>query len=99
MFPRLILSLYYLDRYILVGLEEVSSSSLGIRPSLRLTVRDSGRGISPEFLEKGIFRAFSQENSNAQGVGLGLNICAEIVRSQEGCIEVDSCIGVSSLPI
>lgn len=55
-----------------------------------LRVSDSGRGMSKEFLERDLFRAFSQEDSFVEGTGLGLNLVAKIVKALDGQIEVQS---------
>ncbi|NLU23597.1 MAG: response regulator [Clostridiales bacterium] len=59
----------------------------------RMTVRDTGIGISPAFLPK-IFTPFEQEDSQndaaRQGTGLGLSIVHEIVEQMGGRIWVES---------
>ncbi|EME43404.1 hypothetical protein DOTSEDRAFT_72716 [Dothistroma septosporum NZE10] len=54
------------------------------------TVSDTGRGMSRDFLENYLFRAFAQEDSLVEGTGLGMNLVAKIVKSLEGKIEVQS---------
>jgi signal transduction histidine kinase/ActR/RegA family two-component response regulator len=65
----------------------------------RITVRDSGCGMSPEFLPK-VFEPFSQErlqqNSGASGTGLGLSIVKRLVDLMGGTIEVHSELGKGS---
>lgn len=39
-----------------------------------LKIRDSGRGMSSEFMQRRLYRPFAQEDSFAPGVGLGLSI-------------------------
>jgi signal transduction histidine kinase len=41
---------------------------------LCLTIRDSGRGMSSEFMERKLYHPFCQEDAFAPGVGLGLSI-------------------------
>ncbi|WP_178139530.1 ATP-binding protein [Selenomonas ruminantium] len=59
----------------------------------RFVVRDSGIGMSPEFIPK-MFNPFEQENSlsaqGVQGTGLGLSIAKELLKVMGGTIEVDS---------
>lgn len=55
-----------------------------------LTVRDTGKGISMEYLRKGLFTPFTQENPLAPGSGLGLSIVRQAVSSLGGSIEVSS---------
>lgn len=64
---------------------------------LRLSVRDDGIGIPPEYQAK-IFDKFVQVHGPAehQGAGLGLAICREIVRAHRGAIWVESAPGAGS---
>jgi CheY-like chemotaxis protein len=59
----------------------------------RIIVRDSGCGISPEFLQK-LFEPFSQErtkeNADIGGSGLGLSIVKRLVDIMGGTIDVKS---------
>ncbi|WP_343210265.1 HAMP domain-containing sensor histidine kinase [Anaerolentibacter hominis] len=56
-----------------------------------VTVRDSGEGIAPELLVN-LFERYP-ENRSAGGNGLGLYICAQIVRAHGGQITVESRVG------
>ena len=53
-------------------------------------VKDTGRGISKDFMEKHLFEPFSQEDSFAHGTGLGLSIVKQIVTGLDGKVEVKS---------
>lgn len=55
-----------------------------------LTVTDTGKGISQEFLSSKLFVPFAQENSLAPGTGLGLSIVRSIVLMLGGTIDVKS---------
>lgn len=55
-----------------------------------LTVTDSGRGMSKEYLDSQLFQPFAQENSLTPGTGLGLSIVKQIVESMGGEIDVQS---------
>nr|POE64817.1 hybrid signal transduction histidine kinase b [Quercus suber] len=55
-----------------------------------LEVRDSGRGMSQEYLQNSAFRAFSQEDSFVEGTGLGLNLVANILKQLGGKIDIQS---------
>lgn len=90
--------------YVLVRLEinELddlpSSSSHGSaesvpRASVTLTVADTGKGISADFLRSKLFMPFAQENSLSSGTGLGLSIVNKIVKLSEGSIDIDSEVG------
>lgn len=63
----------------------------GIKEDLiNLTISDTGRGMSAEFLRGRLFIPFAQENSLSVGTGLGLSIVRSLVRSLGGRINVDS---------
>jgi len=55
-----------------------------------LTVTDSGRGMSADYLDTQLFQPFAQENSLTPGTGLGLSIVKQIVESMGGEIDVQS---------
>ncbi len=63
------------------------------------SMKDSGIGMSPEFLEK-IFEPFSRAEdsriSKIEGTGLGMAIALNIVRMMNGDISVESKIGEGS---
>lgn len=73
-----------------------TSSSSSQQSIISITVSDSGRGISQEFLSSHLFTPFSQENSLNPGTGLGLSIVLQIVRSLGGTIDVQSEQGVGT---
>ena len=50
-----------------------SSNEFFGRSDIIVTIQDTGRGISPEFLRSQLFTAFAQESSLSMGVGLGLS--------------------------
>ena len=60
---------------------------------LNITVTDTGRGISNDYLRTGLFVPFSQENALASGTGLGLSIVRSIVSMLDGTIDIQSEIG------
>ena len=63
--------------------------------SVRIGVKDTGRGIPQNMLEK-IFERFEKLDSFAQGAGLGLPICKLIVEKMNGRILVDSQPGIGT---
>ena len=62
---------------------------------VRIGVKDTGRGIPQNMLEK-IFERFEKVDSFAQGVGLGLSICKSIVDKMNGRIQVYSQLGLGT---
>lgn len=63
------------------------------RSCLSLTVSDTGKGISSEFIRSKLFTPFAQENSLSSGTGLGLSIVRSIVALLEGEIQIKSELG------
>lgn len=65
--------------------------------SLRIRVRDQGRGV-PQSHQQAIFERFKQvtKGDSTTGTGLGLPICKEIVEAHSGRIGVDSQPGQGS---
>ncbi|EME47584.1 hypothetical protein DOTSEDRAFT_50958 [Dothistroma septosporum NZE10] len=67
------------------------------KPTLiRLTVTDTGQGISPEYLRTKIFTPFAQENAKSAGTGLGLSIVRNIVNMLQGEIDIQSILNVGT---
>ncbi len=63
----------------------------GEHESLVITVRDSGRGMSPEFLRQSLFRPFTSTKSG--GFGVGMSQVKTIVEAHGGSIAVESRVG------
>jgi signal transduction histidine kinase len=63
--------------------------------TVRLTVKDTGIGISRENINR-IFDAFFTTKGKVSGVGLGLSVSYGIVSQHRGSIEVQSAIGEGS---
>ncbi|KAI9741772.1 MAG: hypothetical protein M1834_000158 [Cirrosporium novae-zelandiae] len=55
-----------------------------------LTITDTGKGISEQYLRTKLFTPFSQENSLAPGTGLGLSLVKSIVNMLDGKIDICS---------
>jgi signal transduction histidine kinase len=103
-FRRVIMNLlgnslkYTSHGYVRITLDAVDMEDLCIpatgerisRSMLQLTVTDTGRGISSEFLRTRLFTPFAQENSLSSGTGLGLSIVRSIVQLLEGELTIDS---------
>jgi signal transduction histidine kinase len=67
--------------------------------SVTVSVRDTGSGIYPEYIEH-IFDKFYQANDGqieARGTGLGLYVAREIVQAHKGEISVSSKPGEGSI--
>lgn len=105
-FRRVIMNLlgnalkYTSHGYVRVKLETAPLEDLSIyggektpRSLLILTVSDTGKGISSEFLRSKLFTPFAQENTLSSGTGLGLSIVRSIVNLLEGDITIDSELG------
>jgi signal transduction histidine kinase/AmiR/NasT family two-component response regulator len=55
-----------------------------------LTITDSGKGMSRAFVNDELFREFTQEDTNVDGVGLGMNVVGQLVNAMGGSIQVNS---------
>ena len=66
------------------------------RPILVLKVKDSGKGISQDFLKYQLYKPFTQEDSLCQGTGLGLSIVRQIVQDLAGKIDFTSEQGIGT---
>lgn len=66
---------------------------------LRISVRDTGAGLSSEQLEQ-LFQPFNRlgkENSTEEGTGIGLVVTKRLVELMGGTIGADSVVGVGSV--
>lgn len=79
--------------------EAEEASETAQQGGIRIDVKDTGVGISPEFLPH-LFDVFKQESEGVQrsheGSGLGLSITRHLVDGLEGTISVESEKGVGS---
>ncbi|KAI2669702.1 hypothetical protein LCP963914a_9890 [Penicillium roqueforti] len=57
---------------------------------VKITVSDTGKGISKTFLRERLFKPFAQEDPLAVGTGLGLSIVRSLVRNMKGRIGIES---------
>ena len=77
--------------YVMARLTETKKSDGEV--SLQYVVRDSGIGMSPEFMEH-MYESFSRAKDGridkVQGTGLGLAICKRIVDAMGGTIDCES---------
>jgi len=76
------------------------ASADGDHECVAIVIRDTGRGIAPDKLEK-IFEPFVQidrhlTGASQQGVGLGLAISRDLARSMTGDLVAESVVGVGT---
>ncbi|MFH1228833.1 MAG: sensor histidine kinase [Candidatus Aenigmatarchaeota archaeon] len=79
---------------------EVVISAQADKSIINVTVKDTGPGMSREFLTKKLFGKFQQEDSDERrkygGTGLGMAISKEIVQKHKGKIWAESVVGKGS---
>ncbi|KAL3419195.1 sensor histidine kinase response [Phlyctema vagabunda] len=63
---------------------------------LSLHIKDSGKGMSREYMERKLYQPFAQEDTFSPGVGLGLSIVWSIVNKLGGKINMRSELGVGT---
>jgi len=64
---------------------------------VKFSVRDYGRGIEEQYLDKIFDRYFRIPGTKKEGTGLGLSISKQFIEAQGGQISVESELGVGSL--
>lgn len=69
---------------------EGRSRRQGLEDLVTLTITDTGKGISEEFLRGKLYTPFAQEDSLAVGTGLGLSIVRSLVKALNGSIRIRS---------
>ncbi|CAI7566267.1 unnamed protein product [Penicillium crustosum] len=69
---------------------EGRSRRQGLEDLVTLTVTDTGKGISEEFLRGKLYTPFAQEDALAVGTGLGLSIVRSLVKALNGSIRIRS---------
>ncbi|MDX2420512.1 MAG: response regulator, partial [Nitrospirota bacterium] len=65
-------------------------------PFVRLRVRDTGSGISPQVLKR-IFDPFFTTKQAGEGTGMGLAVVQDIVNRHHGIMSVDSVLGQGTI--
>ncbi|MFD1772273.1 ATP-binding protein [Sphingobacterium suaedae] len=63
---------------------------------VQFSVTDTGKGISPQYLDKIFERYFRIPGTKKEGTGLGLSISKEFIQAQGGDIAVKSDLGAGS---
>jgi len=61
-----------------------------------ISVRDTGQGIAPQYIDKVFDRYFRVPGTKKEGTGLGLAISKEFIEAQNGQINVESEFGAGS---
>lgn len=59
-------------------------------PAVRIVISDSGRGMSQDFLLHHLYIPFLQEDTQSPGLGVGLHLVHQIVKSLDGRIHFRS---------
>lgn len=77
--------------FVHVKLEAVPLPNMKQKSSrINLTVSDSGKGMSKDYLDTRLFTPFAQEDPLLPGTGLGLSIVKQVVSKMGGDISVES---------
>ncbi|MEC3874328.1 HAMP domain-containing sensor histidine kinase [Chryseobacterium salviniae] len=79
----------YQNSEIIVKVQEVNDTVV-------FSVKDTGQGIEPKYVNRVFDRYFRIPGSKKEGTGLGLSISKELIESQGGNIEVESEYGAGS---
>lgn len=87
--------------YIKVSLDieessRTSNKKNNTHSTLVLKVKDSGRGMSADFLKFELYKPFTQEDALVPGAGLGLSIVQAIVHDVNGNIAFSSELGIGT---
>jgi CheY-like chemotaxis protein len=86
-------------KYNQVGGKVVVDYASSIDGRMRITVRDTGAGMSPAMLAQ-LFQAFNRlgkEASGEEGTGIGLVVSKRLVELMQGVIGAESTVGVGSV--
>jgi signal transduction histidine kinase/AmiR/NasT family two-component response regulator len=86
-------------KYNKVGGEVVVDCTIGTKGRIRISVKDTGDGLTPEQLLQ-LFQPFNrlgQETGSEEGTGIGLVVSKRLVELMEGVIGVESRVGEGSI--
>ncbi len=72
-------------------------SASQIDNKVKLSIKDFGRGIESQYINRIFDRYFTVPGTEKGGSGLGLAICKEFIEAQGGEISVESELGVGSM--
>ncbi|TVY79648.1 Peroxide stress-activated histidine kinase mak2 [Fusarium oxysporum f. sp. cubense] len=89
---------YTPDGTITISLTQQVSAVRRRRPEqvVCFAVKDTGKGIGQDYLQRGLFKPFSQENDLSPGTGIGLSLVKQIVKQFRGQISIQSQVGVGT---
>lgn len=74
--------------------DELQSLSAGSKGTIvHLSVTDTGKGISEDYLKNRLYTPFAQEDAFSVGAGLGLSIVQQIVTGLRGTVDIQSKVG------
>jgi hypothetical protein len=79
-----------------LGVRDAATPGGNLSDVVTLSVSDTGKGISKDFLRKRLFIPFNQEGHLSTGCGLGLSIAKSLTMSLNGTIEVRSQQGMGT---
>lgn len=68
--------------------ESIVVSARRVESEHIICVRDSGKGMSREFIQDQLFKPF--QSTKTKGIGIGLFTCKELIEVLQGTIEVES---------
>jgi signal transduction histidine kinase len=87
------------DGFVKVKFTKLDNFGSADKVDLKITVEDSGIGMSPE-LSKNIFQVFKQGDASYSkkfaGTGLGMSITKKLLKLMKGTIEIDSQVNTGS---
>ncbi|MGH7889736.1 MAG: sensor histidine kinase, partial [Thermodesulfobacteriota bacterium] len=75
--------------------KEINIDVLSDGELVRISVEDTGAGISPDILDK-IFDPFFTTKPAGEGTGLGLSVCRNIIDDHGGQVTCESKVGVGT---
>jgi signal transduction histidine kinase len=82
---------------ITIRLETIESAPRsGGLPQVRLSVTDTGIGMTKQFLSRELYTPFKQANSHSTGTGLGLSIVRRICKDSGAALDITSELGVGT---
>lgn len=84
-------------KYTDTGTIEVSIRANPDTHYLTFCVRDTGRGMSEDFITRKLFHQFARETQDRAGYGIGLSRCKTIVEAMHGTIRAESELGKGSV--